>query len=390
MTASRQQTTSEQAPKSAHDYQELLTNYNLVVAALHENEIRYQSLFKNNMDAIFLTVPDGTINAANPAACTMLDMTEAEICRAGRQEIVAPHDGQAARLEERLRMGKITLEQELIRRDGTKIICEVSSVVLPGNEPLSFVIAHDITERKESEKALRQSEQLAAVGRLAASIAHEINNPLASVTNLLYLARASHDLSEIQGYLTTAERELRRLTAISSQTLRFHKQSTKPRSVMYQDLVESLLSLHEGRLVNAQVEVSERYRATVPVLCLDSEIRQAINNLVGNAIDAMPKIGGRLVIRSRDATLWTTGQKGIALTIADNGSGIGPLMMKDLFKAFFTTKGIGGTGLGLWVSKEIIERHHGTIRVRSSSTRGAHSGTVVALFLPFDAMTRPV
>lgn len=378
-------TTEDALRKSEQQYQELLSKYNLAVKALNENEIRYRSLFQNNMDAIFLTVPDGTINAANPAACAMLDMTEEEICRAGRQGIIVPYAGQAAMLEERQRMGKIKLEQDFIRKDGTKISCELSSVILPGNELLAFAIAHDISDRKAAEKALLQSEKLAAVGRLAASIAHEINNPLEAVTNLLHLARGSEDVGEIQSYLVSAERELRRLAAISSQTLRFHKQSTNPRQATDRDLVDSVLSLHQSRLMNAHVEVYERYRATSPVLCFDGEIRQAISNLVANAIDAMPPVGGRLLIRSRNVTLGKTGQKGLTITVTDNGTGITPSVMQRMFRAFFTTKGIRGTGLGLWISKEIIERHHGTLRVRTTQREG-RSGTVFTLFLPSDCL----
>ncbi len=245
----------------------------------------------------------------------------------------------------------------------------------------------DIHERKRAEEALIQSEKLAAVGRLATSIAHEINNPLESVTNLLYLALASEDLRANHAYLESAERELRRVSLIANQTLRFHKQSSKPQAIGCADLFTTVLSIYEGRLKNSNIKIETRKWAHEPVVCFEGDIRQVLNSLLGNAIDAMQPNGGRLLIRSRKATDWTTGRKGLMLTVADTGGGISPHVMTKIFEPFFTTKGIGGTGLGLWVSKGIVARHHGALRVRSSQRAGS-SGTVFTLFLPFDAVLR--
>ena len=245
----------------------------------------------------------------------------------------------------------------------------------------------EITQQKRAEAALVRSDKLAAVGRLAASIAHEINNPLESVTNLLYLARSSTDAAEIQRYLDVAERELKRIAAISNQTLRFYRQSTNPREVTAEDLFESVLSIYQGRIVNSRVKVEQDKISSSPVLCFDGEIRQVLGNLVGNAVDSMSAEGGRLVLRSRTATNWNTGEQGLRLTVADTGYGISPDVMQKMFDAFFTTKGLGGTGLGLWVSQEIVQRHRGTLRVRSSQ-REDMKGTVFSLFLPFKAAIR--
>ncbi|MEO7028833.1 MAG: ATP-binding protein [Acidobacteriaceae bacterium] len=247
----------------------------------------------------------------------------------------------------------------------------------------------DITERKLTEAALRQSEKLAAVGRMASSIAHEINNPLESVTNLLYLARNSTELHEIYEFLDTAERELRRASAVTNQTLRFHRQSTQPTSVTCLDLIASALSLYQGRLINSDIAVEKRKRAGCPIMCFEGEIRQVLSNLIGNAIDAMHDTGsgGRLLLRSREATDWKTGRKGLVVTVADTGPGMSAETIKRIFEPFFTTKGIGGNGLGLWISQEIIERHEGVLALRSSQSKARH-GTVFALFLPFTAAAR--
>ncbi len=241
----------------------------------------------------------------------------------------------------------------------------------------------DITTIKQAEAALLQSEKLAAVGRLASSIAHEINNPLESVTNLLYLARTTEEIARIQNYLELAEQELRRVSVIASQTLRFHRQSTSPQAVTCEELIGGVLLTSHARLLNAGIVVEKRKRATRAVRCSEGEIRQVLNNLIGNAIDAM-RPGGRLLIRSREATAWKTGEKGIVLTIADTGSGMSVETRRRIFEPFFTTKGIGGTGLGLWISSEIVNRHRGSLRVRSRQREGS-SGTAFTVFLPYPA-----
>ncbi len=244
----------------------------------------------------------------------------------------------------------------------------------------------EITQQKKAEQALIQSEKLAAVGRLASSIAHEINNPLESVTNLLYLARTSPTLAEVRDYLASAEIELRRVAAITSQTLRFHKQATSPQEIDLIALAEEVLAIYHGRIANAAITVQPRWRLHHPLRCFEGEIRQVLSNLIGNALDAMPG-GGRLLLRLRPGTHWSTGVPGIVFTLADTGTGMDPVTRSHLFSPFYTTKGITGTGLGLWVSQEIVERHRGAFRVRSSQSP-AHHGTVFNLFLPFDAAVR--
>ena len=242
----------------------------------------------------------------------------------------------------------------------------------------------EITLQKRAEAALIQSEKLAAVGRMASSIAHEINNPLESVMNLIYIARQHAILPEVQQFLDLADQELRRVSIIANQTLRFHKQASNPREIACTELYTTVLSLYEGRLKNSAIKVEKRKRATRPIECFEGDIRQVLNNLVGNAIDAMPQ-GGRLLLRSRDAFDWKTGRRGLALTVADTGPGMDAATQKRIFEAFFTTKGISGTGLGLWISTGIMDRHQGRIRVRSSQHEG-HRGTVFQLFLPFEAV----
>ncbi len=245
----------------------------------------------------------------------------------------------------------------------------------------------DVTQKHLAEAALLQTEKLAAVGRLASSIAHEINNPLESITNLLYLAHSSNDLAEIHHMLDAADAELRRVSIIANQTLRFHKQSSSPREISCDELFSTVLSMYEGKLRNAHISVEKRKRATRLIKVYEGDIRQVLNNLLGNAIDAMPT-GGRLLLRSRESRNRQTGEPGIVLTVADTGAGMSPQTRAHIFDAFFTTKGLAGTGLGLWITADILKRHGGHISVHSSQNE-RHHGTVMSIFLPFSGPVAP-
>jgi PAS domain S-box-containing protein len=242
----------------------------------------------------------------------------------------------------------------------------------------------EITHQKKAEAALIQSEKLAAVGRLASSISHEINNPLEAVTNLLYLIANDPKLApELTFYLSTAQSELARVCQIATQTLRFHRQAMRPTMVTAEQLVGAVLSLYQGRLANSGISVEANYCTQTPVLCLENDIRQVLNNLIANAIDAM-RHGGRLIVRAHDATDGhggTEGRRGIRITIADTGHGMSEEVKARIFEPFYTTKALNGTGLGLWISHGIIERHGGQLRIRSSEDIG-HRGTVAIIFLP--------
>jgi len=249
------------------------------------------------------------------------------------------------------------------------------------------VIAIDASERKRSEEALRKTEKLAATGRLAASIAHEINNPLEAITNLLFLLRNFSGLEDpALNYVMMAEHEARRIAEITQQTLRFYRQSTLPTRANMADLLDSVLALYTGRLHNLNIVVERRYDAAMDLFCFSGELRQVFANLVGNAIDATAS-GGRLLVRARRSRNWRFAeQEGVRFAVADTGSGMEPEVSKRIFEAFFTTKEVTGTGLGLWVSHEIILKHRGLVHVRSKpALDGELSGTVFQIFIPDEA-----
>jgi PAS domain S-box-containing protein len=254
------------------------------------------------------------------------------------------------------------------------------------------VIVLDASDRKRSEDALRKTEKLAATGRLAASIAHEINNPLEAITNLLFLLRNFSQLEEpALQYVLMAEHEAKRISEITQQTLRFYRQSTLPTRANMAELLGSVLTLYRGRLNTLNIQVERDFDPELDLFCFSGELRQVFANLVGNAIDATMG-GGRLLVRARRSHNWKEpDMHGIRFVVADTGIGMEPAVRDRVFEAFFTTKEVTGTGLGLWVSYEIIMKHRGLVHVRSRpSFDGQVSGTVFEIFIPDDPTLKAV
>jgi PAS domain S-box-containing protein len=276
----------------------------------------------------------------------------------------------------------ITRECVGVHKTGRRM--ELSVSLTPHMEAPGILIAfsaivRDVTTQRAAEKALIRSEKLASVGRLASSIAHEINNPLEAVTNLLYLLQSQVVTEESKGLVATAQEELARVSHIANHTLRFHRQSTKATDVDLGELFNSILGLYRGRFSNSGIQVEVRTSGASSLRCYDGEMRQILMNLISNAFDAT-RSGGRLILACRDVTL-RAGQRGARITIADSGTGIDAAVLDHIFEAFYTTKGIGGTGLGLWIIQELIEKVGGSVRVRSSTKLG-RSGTVFVLTFP--------
>lgn len=244
------------------------------------------------------------------------------------------------------------------------------------------VSALNITQTRLAEEALRRTEKLAAVGRLASSIAHEINNPLESVVNALYLMRTSSNPEEVRELVHIAEEELARVSHIVTHSLRFSRQSAAPTRQDISAIVDSALSLYNGRLRHSPIRVLRDYRPAEPLLCFASELRQVFANLIGNALDATRS--GTLRIRIREARQVCDGSSCLRVTVADTGSGIDPSVLDRLFEPFVTTKDNVGTGLGLWVTAGILKRHNAAVRVRTSIQPG-RSGTVFAITFPREA-----
>ena len=239
----------------------------------------------------------------------------------------------------------------------------------------------DVTERKHAEQALLRSEKLAGVGRLAATLAHEINNPLDAAMNALYLAHTNPEVPEsAQGYLQIADEELRRVAHMARQSLGFYRESTAPTTFTVDALLESVLNLMNGRIVAKSVTIESHSAGSPTITGIFGELRQVFVNLLSNSLDALEP-NGHIELRSSAYRSQTDGSRCIRISVADNGRGIGASQLTRIFEPFFTTKGELGTGLGLWVTKQIIEKHGGSIRVRSSTSR-SRNGTVFSVILP--------
>jgi signal transduction histidine kinase len=281
--------------------------------------------------------------------------------------------------------GKLYLETE-IQSGGRRVPISVSAVLVRDRRNKVtglLLVLHDISERKQTEAALRRTEKLAAAGRLAATIAHEINNPLEAVTNLLYLAKMQPD--EAKEYLLLADQELARVTHIARQTLGFYRDTSSPTSVNIFETLENVLFLYAKRLDSRRIVVRKRYDPDVRVMGFAGELRQVLSNVISNSMDAIGH-NGTISIKVAAGSSWKDERvPGVRITIGDTGPGIRPEHLEKIFEPFFTTKVDIGTGLGLWVSRGIVQKHHGFMRVRSSTAPG-RSGTVFSIFLPAHAL----
>lgn len=378
-----------------NEFGELIEAFNRMVAALEEQRTGLNDTL-SLLDSMLANAPIGLVFFDRKCRIVRVnevfgDMTGVPVGRQLSRTLPEFLPGPLAqRLEDAVRhvvetempVHDLELEGEAGER-GSWTWLVTAYPVRPAQDQLRWVgvIVMDVSERKRSEDALRRTEKLAATGRLAASIAHEINNPLEAITNLLYLLRRFCRLDDSAlNYVTIAEREVRRMSEITQQTLRFYRQSTLPARSTMEELLDSVLDMYHVRLNTLGVAVERSYEPTLSLFCFAGELRQVIANLVSNAMDATAG-GGRLIVRARSSQDWVHGKnKGVRITIADTGSGMSAEVRERLFEAFFTTKGATGTGLGLWVSHEIILKHHGILHVRSRE--GA--GTVFQIFFPDD------
>ena len=352
-----------------------------------ESEERYRTVAETASDGIFVIDETSTVLYVNRAAETIFGYSVGEIM--GHQLTMLMPDYlrhvHRAALQRYVHTGKkhITWEGvELpgLHRDGHEVSLEISfAEFMKAGKHIFTGIVRDVTDRKKAERALLQSEKLAATGRIAATIAHEINNPLEAITNLLYLA--TEKPSGASEYLRLAGEELERVSHLARQTLGFYRHASAPVTVNIPATLDEVLEVYKRRLQSKQILVHRRYEAPAEIQAFAGEIRQVFSNLIANAIDALGD-GGRLVLRVTSPSDWTR-ELGpfVRVTVADNGCGISPQDRNKLFQPFFTTKDDVGTGLGLWISRSIVEKHGGTLQVRSSSRPGA-TGTVFSVLLP--------
>lgn len=349
--------------------------------------VELAAIVESSDDAIVSKNLQGIVTSWNPAAARIFGYTAQEMIGQSITKIIPPElHADEQMILDTIASGRRIEHFETVRvtKDSRRI--DVSLTISPVRNDAGKIIgaakvARDITVRKQTERVLRMTERLASVGRLAATIAHEMNNPLEAVTNLVYLAERNTSEPNTREFLRSAQDELARVSLLTRQTLGFYRETTGARIFTLGSLVDPLISAYQSRARNKGVQIHTEICEDPEITGIPGEIRQVLANLLSNSIDAVAT-GGVVRIRISAACDWSNGgQPGARFTIADNGAGIPVGIRTQLFEPFFTTKTETGTGLGLWVSKGIVEKHGGSIHLRSSTQPG-RSWTVFSLFLP--------
>jgi hypothetical protein len=359
--------------------------------ALREREQRYRILAESLPQFVWERDAEGKYIYCNQRLLdyvgSSIDWLDGEV-----YELVHPDDQKKTRerWHHSISTGEVYLNEYRLRRhDGTyRYFLTRASPIRDKDGQIERWLGCtiDIHDQKIAEEGVRRSEKLAAMGRLAATMAHEINNPLTAVTNSIYLALQDPSLThETRHFLTIADQELARAVQVATQTLRFHKQSSAPARVNVTDIMDSVLALYGPRFRSASIVLEREYLDRGELYCFSDELRQVFANVISNSVDAMPR-GGRLRVRARNGkSLNSAGALGIKVLVADTGDGIPQHLHRSIFEPFVTTKESTGTGLGLWVSEGIVKKHNGRIAMRSNVHPERH-GTAVSMFFPFDGL----
>jgi two-component system, chemotaxis family, CheB/CheR fusion protein len=353
----------------------------------------FAAIVEGSDDAIFSKTLNGIVTSWNRAAERMYGY-KAEEMIGQPVSILLPPDrpNEVKQILERLRRGERLehFETTRVAKDGRRL--QVSLTISPvrggkGDIVGASTIARDVTQTKMAEQALRNSEKLAVAGRMAATVAHEINGPLEAVSNILYLLEKSSTLDETaRGYVQAAQKELKNISQIAKATLGFYRNlECRPAPVNIVDLIENVITLNARKIERLGITLEKRYTGRGTVVGDQGELRQVFSNLILNAVEALAKSGTRLRIRVFDALDWENSERrGVRAVISENGPGVALVDRSRLFEPFYSTKGDAGTGVGLWVSRGIVEKHGGSITFRSRITP-EFTGTAFSVFLPLDS-----
>jgi PAS domain S-box-containing protein len=344
-------------------------------------------------DAVMATDESGRVTFLNPIAEQLMGVTLESVKGKPIQDVFPifnesthlPVENPVKKVMELGRIVGLANHTVLQSSDGTLIPIEDSAApIRDGHGKLVGVVLvfRDATHDRKSQELLRKTEKLAAAARLAATVAHEINNPLEAIGNLIFIAKGTPGMPATAAeQLTQAEQELERVSHITRQTLGFYRESKVPDQIEIAALVESVFKIYKNKLSTKNITVVRNFGECPPIRGLSGELKQVVANLISNAADAVSEDG---TIGVNLACIENHAGKAIQLSIEDNGTGISQQDLDRVFEPFFTTKKDVGTGLGLWVTKEIIERHGGSIHVHSRNDNGS-SGTVFCVLLPLDA-----
>jgi PAS domain S-box-containing protein len=358
---------------------------------LFQSEQRLRTTLTSIGDGVITCDADGRIQMMNPVASELTGWTQEEasnrlledvfhIVNQSTDETVETPVSKVKRL--RTVVG-VAYDTALVRKDGTRILVTDSGAPIRDQtgEIIGIVLVfRDITMERRTQESLLANEKLAVAGRLAATIAHEIHNPLDAVSNLLYLMRTGVTEEESKQFIEMAESELARVTQISRAMLGLYRESRAPVPVDLKESLQDILLLMEHRLHELNVTVETQLPNPVMVNAFPAELRQVFTNLIANAAEACSP-GGKIRVEAREMNAAPGASGGALVVIHDNGAGIPEEARSHLFQPFFTTKGERGTGLGLWVSRGIINKHGGSIDITSEDGDSRH-GTTVSLFIP--------
>ena len=360
---------------------------------LSEGREWFQSTLNSLGEAVISTDKSGNISYINPVAqqLTGWDYLEArgrnfaEVVHLTDERTQAPAEDPIAWVNRDRKVIVFTPDVVLTSRQGSGHPIELTGAPILDRfgEVLGVTLVfRDVTQRRQTEQTLRSSERLSLAGRLSATIAHEIRNPLDTVSNLVYLLRHENPNATQKQYLSLASEEIARIAQITGQLLTFHRESRSPVAVHLTEVLESVLAIFAPQIRQNHIGVVKQFETEKTIRGYPGELRQVFSNLVGNAVEAS-QYGGKLVLHARESSLASDPtRKGVRITILDNGSGIPAGVRRNLFAPFYTTKGEKGTGLGLWISRSIVEKHEGTIHFSSRTSEG-NSGTAFSVFLPF-------
>jgi PAS domain S-box-containing protein len=351
---------------------------------------RLAAIVESSDDAIVSKDLNGIVTSWNPAAERIFGYTAEEMIGRPITTIIPPEllDDETRILATIARGERIEhFDTVRVRKGGERL--EISLTISPVRNDAGQIIgaakiARDITHQKKTERALHTTERLAAVGRLAATVAHEVNNPLAAVINFVYLAKQRAVRDDVRQFLTGAEEELKRISHLTKQTLGFYRETQGARCMTLGSTLDPLISVFSSKTRDKPIEIHSEIWQDPEIYAVPGEIRQLVANLLSNSIDAVGA-AGKIRIRISAGTSWNGTQKAaVKLTIADSGPGIPSQALSKLFEPFFTTKKDIGTGLGLWICRNIVEKHHGRIRVKTSTALGK-SWTAFTVLLPLSS-----
>ena len=333
---------------------------------------QWQSTFDALSEGVAVLTATGTIVRCNRALTELLELSYAEIEGQSLQHLLSGN-----LISSTVNEGGSQVRE--VAHNSRYLQSRIEPVLMEGIPTGGILVVTDLTGRKMAEHAALMNERLAATGRMAHTIAHEINNPLEAITNLLFLMRSPHTESkEARNYLSDAEAEVARVSRITKQILTFHRESATPVSVYLASVLDDVIALNNRAILECHLKLRTDFGRDIAVEGFPAQLRQVFSNIIRNAIDASEE-GGEICIRISPSSL--RGEAAARVTVSDNGSGIPKESISKVFDAFFTTKELRGTGVGLWLSSTIIQEHHGRVQLRSHVC-GPQRGTSVSVLLP--------